>query len=207
MKNFVALLIVLVVLCVGCGGGNVMAPAVVHAALPPTPPFPAATPIDPVTGLNMVVCTAGKATDPSGIICDQSDGKTYYHHYQFTLGIRPDGHGTWLFATETGILKAGTYQIHAGLPMTIPVQEVHATLNIVSYCGANGFHTSWGGSTSVTENLIAAKTFTFNAGDKVDLVYPQTVFPVPVPIDQLSMYVNNDLCAVSTVNWTLNGSF
>lgn len=179
---------------IGCGG--IVTPAVVHAAANDFPPAQTLT-------------CHGEATAPGGTICDSSDGAHIYQHYQWSIAIRPDGHGTFGIATETGIRQSGTYQITLKLPQTININEVHGTINLISHCTENGLATSWQGAAlhGPIENIVGAKTGTFKAGDSANFSFPQIVFPQPVPLIELYLYVNNDLCASSTVSWTLNGSF
>jgi hypothetical protein len=182
----------------GCGGSalNPIHPPTVQAA----PGFPAAT----------ALTCSGIATDPAGMICDESDGHSLYQHYHVQVTIRADGHGTFHISTETGISKApGTYELIFKLPQTVNMAEIHGTLNLTSWCDQNGLNTVWNGAAPYgpTEHLIAGKTFTFKNGDTANFAIPQVIFPVPVPLSELYLYVNNDLCASSTVSWTLNGSF
>jgi hypothetical protein len=187
---------------IGCGGGGMQVIPTVHAAPPPTgPQFPPAQPL---------TCT-GTLQDVGGMVCLFSDGAHLYQLSHTQINIRPDGHGTFLVATETGINNPANptdHQIIIDLPQTINIVEVHSTLNIVSWCAGNGIETNWQGlNGSTVEQLIDDKTERLNAGEVVDPPIPQVVFPVPVPAKALMQNTFNDLCAVSTISWTLNGSF
>lgn len=185
----------LISICWGCGGATVT-PSVVHAA----DAFPPA----------QALTCHGNATDPGGMICDSSDGEHLYQHYQWSVAVRPDGHGTFAAITETGTRQNnGTFELIFQLPRTVNVNEVHGTLSLTSWCNDNGLATTWQGAAphGPVENIVAGKTFTFKTGDTANFAINQVVFPQPVPLSELYLYINNDLCASSTVHWTLNGSF
>jgi hypothetical protein len=157
------------------------------------------------------MCTNSFPTDPGGQICDQGDVKSpaFYEHWQWMIADRGDGHGTFSAATETGIKIGGTYRIALDFPHPVVISEVHGTLNILSFCQTNGFATFWQGAQAggPLEQLVSAKTATLNINDEPNFVIPQVIFPQGVPVSTLVLFVNNDLCAVSTVSWTLNGSY
>lgn len=126
------------------------------------------------------------------------------------IAVRPDGHGTFRAITETGVNHTtGLYSIKFELPQTVNVQEIHGTLNVVSWCEGNGLNSSWdaGGANGTIEKLLAGKTYTFKNGDSPNFTINQVMFPQPVPIHTLRLDSYNDLCATSTINWTLTGSF
>lgn len=176
----------------------------------PTPsPTPSPTPV--IQSAVPIVCTSTLPTDPGGQICDQGDVKSpnFYEHWQWQIADRGDGHGTFSALTETGIKTGSTYEIVLNFPHPVNISEVHGTLNILSFCGLNGFATFWNGALNggPLEQIVSAKTASLNVGDEPNFSYPQIVFPQSVPISQLFLFVNNDICAVSTVSWALNGSY
>lgn len=178
----------------------------------PTPvPTPIPTPTPVIQSAVPIVCTNTLPTDPGGQICNQGDvnSPNFYEQWQWSIADRADGHGTFSAITETGVKTGSTYEIVLNFPHPVVISEVHGTLNIVSFCQANGFVSNWQGAVSggPLEQIVAAKSATLNINDEPNFSYPQIVFPQGVPVSQLYLFVNNDLCAVSTVSWTLNGSY
>lgn len=202
MAKKIVLVIVISALLTGCGSINPINPQPVSASTPATPPpFPV-----PAQALTCV----GDALAPSGEICEESDGKTFYNHMHRSITIGPDGRGTFNFSTETGIRGTGLYQYTFKFPQIINLLEVHPTLNLKSWCGGNGFETKWDGAGSIAgyQHIIGAKTYTDNSsGSSIDIPVPQTVFPHAVPVSEMYLYTYNDLCATSTVSWDVSGSF
>lgn len=215
----------IVLIFTGCGGNSASTraannlPPTASASTPsPTPsPFPSPTPVLAPTPTPVdqdavpIVCTNTLPTDPNGQICDQNTPQSpvFYEHWQWLVADRGDGHGTFSIATETGIRVGSTYKIIVDFPHPVVISEVHGTLNILSFCQANGFATFWQGAQAggPLEQLVAAKTATLNINDEPNFVIPQVIFPQGVPVSKLLLFVNNDLCASSTVSWTLNGSY
>jgi len=143
------------------------------------------------------------------MICDESDGSTYYNHYHWSVTMRTADHGTFQVSTETGIRQSGLYEITVPFPDLINIVELHPTLSVNSYCNGNGFESKWDGLGQFTmEHLIDAKAYRFDAsGVSQDFPIPQIVYPQPVPIRNLHLYTYTDLCSVSTLHWTVTGSF
>lgn len=221
----VSKILCIIALCIAatsCGGQNRPLPISDPPAPRPTPtpaatptpsptPTPIPTPTPVIQSAVPIVCTNTLPTDPGGQICTQGDvnSPNFYEQWQWQIADRGDGHGTFSALTETGIKTGSTYEIVLNFPHPVNISEVHGTLNILSFCGLNGFATFWNGALNggPLEQIVSAKTASLNAGDEPNFSYPQIVFPQSVPVSQLFLFVNNDLCAVSTVSWTLNGSY
>ena len=183
----------------GCGSMravNPLNPPSVDAAAPPFPPAQTLT------------CN-GDYLSPAGMICDESDGANFYNHYHWSVSVRPDGHGTFQISTEQGSRKSGLYQIAAPFPYIINIVELHPTLSVNSYCAGNGFESKWDGAgINTVEHLIGSKAYRFDAsGISQDFPVSQVIYPQPVPVSNLILYTFTDLCSVSTLHWTVTGSF
>lgn len=172
-------------------------------------------PINPNTVLagfpeqTALTCT-GDAQDAGGMTCDESDGHSHYAHYSWRVSTGPDGHGTFQASTEQGTSHApGLFQITFLFPAEVKILEVHPTLNVKSWCPGNGYESDWNGQTQTGPimPLLGSKSYIDNSGVSIDYPVPQVVFPSAVPVHTLTLNSFNDLCASSTFNWTLTGSF
>lgn len=186
----ITLLIIAILVLNGCGTGHA---GTTHSASPSFPPQQA------------LKCSG---TYETGMLCDQSDGSTFYRHDQFTVSTRPDGHGTFEIMTETGMTKGGLYQLEWHFPTVINITEIHGTANYASWCKGNGILSTWEAYDGGTQShVVGGKTYQFNAGETANFVIPQVLFPAALPTEKLNQNIYIDLCASGTVNWMLYGSF
>lgn len=194
INQAISLVVISAVLLTGCGGTSIQT---VEAA----PAFPVAQSLtcsgDPMVG--------------GGQLCDESDGSHLYWHYQFSISKRADGHGTFQIITETGIHQnSGTFSKHFDFPFKVDLSEVHVTMVFNSFCAENGLASVWKSYEfpgAEADNLIGSKDFKVGKDTREIVPLTQVVFPNPIPAQQLFLYINNDLCATSTVHWTMTGSF
>lgn len=207
--NKLILLFALTLGVVGCGTAQNRLPQ--DNPPPHATPTPATTPTPPPSATPVPITCVGVPTNPGGQLCDQGHaGDAFYHHYQWQVALRSDGSGTFSAITETGMNVSQTAPaLFVNFPSTVHITELHATTNVVAFCSNLGAVTFWNGGVAggPLEQLIAAKTYIFNATGTSDFVTPQVIFPQPVPVSSLFMFASDDLCGTATVSWTLNGSF
>lgn len=188
MKQLAVTLLIISVL-VGCGGNTVKQPIINPND------FPAA---------QQLTCSGTNGTG----ICDESDGSTYYKHYQWSI----DGN-TFQAIIELGVKKSANYQINFPFPFLANIKEAHTTEEIDNWCKKGetlGFESNFDGNDGITiKRMLASKGAhqkqTDAAFERITLPAQQVFFP-DLAITGMTNNTFIDLCSQTTVHWTVVGT-